>query len=133
MHVLTVPQYNSCRLASGPRPQVISPELVPVRRTSPRRTDNLLGFVRSADTSTPPKHTSLASMCLVIYFIKLILLPVFLARYDLIMKYIILFNDCLSLDLTSSPNIITFLYKQMNKKFPLLSFFPTILPFLFVC
>jgi hypothetical protein len=54
---------NCCRLASGPRPQVIAPELVPLRKTSPRRTDNLLGFVRSADTLTPSKHASLTSMC----------------------------------------------------------------------
>ncbi|PNF22078.1 Protein inturned [Cryptotermes secundus] len=58
---LGIPAIAAKWLASGPRPQVISPELVPVRRTSPRRTDNLLGFVRSADTSTPSKHTSLAS------------------------------------------------------------------------
>jgi len=66
-----------CRLASGLRPQVTAPELVPVRKTSPRRTDNLLGFVRSADPSVLSKHPSVASMCLVIYLMNLILLQLF--------------------------------------------------------
>ncbi|XP_069695408.1 protein inturned isoform X2 [Periplaneta americana] len=48
-------------LASGPRPQVVSPELIPARKISPRRTDNLLGFVRSAESSTPTKHASQGS------------------------------------------------------------------------
>jgi hypothetical protein len=58
---LGIPAIAAKWLASGPRPQVIAPELVPLRKTSPRRTDNLLGFVRSADTLTPSKHASLTS------------------------------------------------------------------------